>query len=301
MSGDFIPLGRQSPEQIRAKLQEIDGANDAVGVGLEQLESAQRPWLNTQHQYGYIAPFTPGVQRYHPITSASNMPAATALKGRRINIHLAYLRVYQYPTPWFNLGHNVHTILFTFEARNQVERGQEEPVAFNQLYKAHAGQDAAVTGQPVFIGLTVGANGGGFACRTVNVSNSTDEEFVAIFNSEAVTAGLNLLTTAQPALAPLTTLARGLCVSLASRTKNVPVQEVNLGLDFDTGALGVRLAVGSYVVAQTAKPDDIEWSEWAYDAEIGTVMRHPHSLAPGEEPFPLPHNAFVFRVSPYTE
>jgi hypothetical protein len=218
MSGDFIPLGLQSPEQIPAKLQEIEGANEAVGVNLEKLESAQRPWLNTQHQYGYIAPFTPCAQRYYPITSASNMPAANALKGQRINIRLDYLRVYQYPTPWFNLGHSVHTILFTFEARNQVERGKEEPVAFSQLYKARAGQDAAVTGQPVFIGLTVGANGVGF--------------------SEAVTAGLNLLTTAQPALAPLTALARGLCVSLASRTKNVPVQEVNLGLDFDTGATG---------------------------------------------------------------
>ena len=108
-----------------------------------------------------------------------------------------------------NLGDNVHTILFTFEAHNQVEKGKEEPVAFNQLYKARVGQDAAVTGQPVFIGLTVGVNGVGFVCRTVNVSNSTDEEFVAIFNSETVTAGLSLLTTAQPALGPLTTLARG--------------------------------------------------------------------------------------------
>jgi hypothetical protein len=301
MSDGFIPLGRQSPEQIQAKLQEIEGANEAAGVDLEQLESAQRPWLNTQHQYGYIAPFTPGAQRYYPITSANNMPAADSLKGKRINIRLDYLRVYQYPTPLFNLGHSVHTILFTFEARNQVEQGRAEPVAFNQLYKAHAGQDAAVTGQPVFIGLTVGANGVGFVCRTVNVSNSTDEAFVAIFNSEAVTAGLNLLTTAQPALGPLTTLARGLCVSLASHTKNVPVQEVNLGLDFETGALGARLAVGSYVVAQTARPGEIVWSEWAYDADTGTIMRDPHSLAQGEAPYPLPHNAFVFRISPYTE
>jgi hypothetical protein len=135
----------------------------------------------------------------------------------------------------------------------------------------------------------------------VNVSNSTDEEFVKIFNSDTMTAGLNLLTTAQPALGPLTTLARGLCVSLASHNKNVPVQEVKLGLDFENGATGARLAVGSYVVAQTERPDDIVWSEWAFDAEIGAVMRHPQFLAQGEEPYPLPHNAFVFRVSRYTE
>jgi len=301
MSSDFVPLGLQSPEQIRAKLQEIEGTTEAVSFGLEKLESAQRPWLNTQHQYGYIAPFAPGAQRYHPIQSASNMSADGALKGQRINIRLDHLRVYQYPTPLFNLGHSVHTILFTFEACNQVEKVKEESVAFNQLYKAHAGQDAAVIGQPVFIGLTVGANGVGFVCRTVNVSNSTDEEFVKIFNSETVTKGLNLLTTVQPALGPLTTLARGLCVSLASHNQNVPVQEVKLGLDFETGALGVRLAVGSYIVVQTAQPDDIVWSEWAYDAETGTIMRDPSSLAQGEKPYPLPHNAFVFRVSRYTE
>jgi hypothetical protein len=205
MSSDFIPLGLQPSEQIRAKLQEIEDSPEAVSVDLEKLESAQRPWLNTQHQYGYIAPFTPGAQRYYPITSASNMPPPTpadSLRGQRINIRLDHLRVYRYPRPWFNLGHNVHTILFTFEARNQVEKGKEESVAFSQLYKAHAGQDAAVAGQPVFIGLTVGANGVGFVCRTVNVSNSTDEAFLNILNSETVTQGLNLLTTAQPALRP---------------------------------------------------------------------------------------------------
>ncbi len=300
MSDGFIPLGMQSPEQIQAKLQEIEGTPEAGVLGLEGQESARRPWLNTQHQYGFIAPFTPGTQRYYPITSATNMSATESLKGQRINIRLGYLRVYQYPTPLFNLGHSIHSILFTFEARNQVDEDKQEPVAFNQIYKARAGQDAAVTGQPVFTGLTVGANGVGFVCRTVNVANSTDEAFVDIFNSEAVTAGLNLLTTAQPALAPLTTLARGLCVSLASHSKNVPVQEVSLGLDFETGAIGARLAVGSYVVAQTAHPDDIVWSEWAYDAETGTIMRDPQSLAQGEKSYPLPYNAFVFRISRYS-
>ncbi len=299
MSNDFIPLGMQSPEQIQAKLQEIQGSAQAVSFGLES--AASHPWLNTQHQYGYIAPFTPGAQRYHPITSASNMSADDKLKGQRVNIRLDYLRVYQYPTSLFNRRHNVHTILFTFEARNQVQDGRQEPVAFNQLYTARAGQHAAVSGQPVFIGLTAGVNGLSFVCRTVNVSNSTDEEFVDIFNSDTMTAGLNLLTTAQPALGPLSTLARGLCVSLASHNKNVPVQEVKLGLDFETGATGARLAVGSYVVAQTERPGDIVWNEWAFDAEIGTVMRHPQSLAQGEESYPLPHNAFVFRVSHYVE
>ena len=154
-------------------------------------------------------------------------------------------------------------------------------------------------GDPVFIGLTVGANGVGFTCRTVNVSNSSDEKLVGFMDSQSVSAGLSLLTTAQPALGPLTALARGLCSSLVAQNRNEPVQEVRLGLDFETGALGARLAVGSYVVAQTAGPSDIVWGEWKYDVETGTIMRDPGSLAEGEEPYPLPHNAIVFRISRY--
>ena len=74
------------------------------------------------------------------ITSASNVRATDSLEGQRINIRLDYLRVYQYPTPLFNLRDNIQTILFDFEARNQVEQGKEEPVAFNQLYKARSGK-----------------------------------------------------------------------------------------------------------------------------------------------------------------
>ena len=34
-------------------------------------------------------------------------------------------------------------------------------------------------------------------------------------------------------------------------------------------------------------------------AFTGTVMRHPDHLAAGERSYPLPYNAFVFRVSRY--
>lgn len=300
MNDKFVPLGLQSPEQIAAKLEEFEEDKlEAAELGLESAN--RRAWLNTQHQYGFIPRFIPGEKRYHPIKSASNMAADDGLKGKRLNIRLDYLRVYQYPGSIFPWVDNVHTILFSFEARNQVENGKEEAVAFNQQYRARSGHDASVLGQPIFVGLTVGANGVGFTCRTVNVSNSADEELVTILNADSVTAGLNLLTTAQPALAPLTSMARGLAVTLAGNRKNVPVQEVHLGLDFETGALGARLAVGSYIVAQTPKPDAISWDEWVYDAEIGTVMSHPAGLAQGEKPYPLPYNAFVFRVSPYVE
>ncbi len=116
-------------------------------------------------------------------------------------------------------------------------------------------------------------------------------------NSEAGTLGLNLLTTAQPALAPFVGVARGLCTSLAKHSQNTPVQKFTLGLDFETGATGARLGIGSYVVAQVPRADEIAWSDWKFDAEAGTVVRA--SLAEGEEAYTLPYNAIVFRISDY--
>jgi hypothetical protein len=305
MSEEFTPLARQSPAEIAQKLREI-GDEEAALVYERRAERREevlesrfwppRPYLNSQHQIGFIPRFEPGAERFHPILAASNAPADLSLKNQRINIRLDYLRIYQYPAPLINLGANSHTILFTFEARNQLPEGSEA-VAFNQTYRARSGQETAVTGNPIFIGLSVGANGVVFACKTVNVSNSSDEKLVEAINSEAATLGLNLLTTVQPALAPFVGVARGLCNTLAVRRGNTAVQEITLGLDFETGAVGVRLAVGSYVAVQVERANEIVWSDWRFDADTGTIVRT--NLAEGEEPYALPYNAIVFRVSPY--
>ena len=305
MSDEFVPLGEQPPAEITQKLREM-GDEEAATAYEAYLESASaaeesffgppRAYLNTQHQYGFIPRFDPGAGRYQPIVAASSAPVDQALKNQRINIKLDYLRVYEYPQPLISLGDNIHTILFTFEARNQLP-GDSEAVAFNQTYHARSGQDVAVQGYPVFIGLGVGSEGVVFSCKTVNVGNSSDEKLVDAINSEAASAGLSLLTTAQPALAPFVGVAKGLAVSLASRSKNAGVQDIKLGLDFEEGATGARLAVGSYVVAQVERADDITWSDWSFDREKGTIVRT--NLAQGEDPYLLPFNAIVFRVSPY--
>jgi hypothetical protein len=305
MSDEFIPLARQSPAEVAQKLREIGDEEAALVYERRQEATAEvlesrfwppRPYLNSQHQIGFIPRFVPGTERFHPILAASNAPADLSLQNRRINIRLDYLRIHQYPGPLINLGANSHTILFTFEARNQLPAGSEA-VVFNQTYRARSGQDTAVTGNPIFIGLTVGANGVIFSCKTVNVGNSNDEKLVAAINSEAATLGLNLLTTAQPALAPFVGVARGLCRALAARRKNTPVQDIILGLDFESGATGVRLAVGSYVAVQVAQANEISWSDWRFDADTGVIVRT--NLAEGEAPYALPYNAIVFRVSPY--
>jgi len=304
MSEDFVPLGKQSPAEIAQKLREIGDEEAAVEyeayaesstAGLESIFNLPRPYLNTQHQYGFISRFEPGAGRFHPIVAASNAPADLALKNKRINIRLDYLRIYEYPQPLISLGSNIHTILFTFEARNQLVDGSEA-VAFNQTYRARSGQDVAVQGYPIFIGLGVGSDGVVFSCKTVNVGNSSDEKLVDAINSDAATLGLSLLSTAQPALAPFVGVTKGLSVSLASRSRNVSVQEIVLGLDFETGATGARLAVGSYVVAQVERANEIVWSDWGFDKETGTIVRT--KLAEGEDPYVLPYNAVVFRVSP---
>ncbi len=305
MAEEFKMLGELPPTEIAQKLREIGDDEAAEHYELQAARGAPsipegiftpRRWLDTQHQYGFIQPFEPGTARFHKIISATNMVPDTSLEKKRINIRLDWLRAYDYPPPLINLGDNIHTILFTFEARNQVEGGSE-PIAFNQTYYARSGQDVAVSGSPIFIGLTVGPNGIGFSCGTVNVGNSSDEKLITAITSQATATGLNLLTTAQPALAPFVSLAKELGVLLGKRWSNTPVQRFSLGLDFDKGALGARLAVGSYVVAQVRRANEIVWSDWSYDTETGTIVRT--NLAEGEDPYVFPYNAIVFRVSKY--
>jgi hypothetical protein len=307
MVEEFKMLGELPPAEIAQNLREI--GDDEAAEFYEQQAAAgihyipegiftPRRWLDTQHQYGFIPPFEPGTKRFHPIISATNKPPDNSLENQRINIRLDWLKVHEYPPALISFGDNIHTILFTFEARNQVEGGSE-PIAFNQTYRARTGQEAAVSGSPIFIGLTVGPNGISFSGETVNVGNSSDEKLISAMTSQATTTGLNLLTTAQPALAPFVSLAKELGILLGKRWRNTPVQKFWLGLDFDKGALGARLAVGSYVVAQVRRANEIIWSDWSYDMETGTIVRT--NLAEGEEPYTLPYNTVVFRVSKYRE
>lgn len=307
MSDEFVPLGKQSPDEIVNKLREIgddeaatdfEAYEESSRADLESLFGPPRAYLNTQHQYGFIPRFDPGAGRFQPIVAASSAPVDLALKNQRINIRLDYLRVYEYPKPLIGLRDNIHTILFAFEARNQLV-DDSEAVAFNQTYRARSKQDVAVQGYPIFIGLGVGSEGVVLSCKTVNVGNSSDEKLVDAINSDSATMGLNLLATAQPALAPFIGVAKGLTTSLALRSKNAGVQDIRLGLDFEVGATGARLAVGSYIVAQVSRANEITWSDWNFDRETGTIVRA--NLAEGEDPYLLPYNAIVFRISFYEE
>src|SRR6266436_5264218 len=302
MSEEFMVLGKQPYDVIAQRLHEIGDHEAAqyyearIGdlASLEEGGLWPRAWLNTDHQYGFFAPSQSGSKRLRQIIAAGEMEADLSLQNQRINVYLDWLHAYEYPPPLISFGDNIHTILFTFEARNQVKEG-EEHVALNQIYHARSGQDASVTGYPIFIGLNVGLQGIGFSCKTINVSNSNDKKLVDAINSQAMKLGLSLLTTAQPALTPFIRVAQGMTNALSQR--NVGVQGFDLGLDFNTGPSGARLAMGSYVVVQVPRSGELDWDDWGYDTRTQTIVRT--RLARGEKSHILPYNAIIFRVSKY--
>jgi len=305
-----MALGAQSYDVIASRLHEM-GDHEAAemyerlaqneDVSEEGLFTPPHEWLFTEYEYGFIKFFEAGSQKYHEIIPARNMPADLSLRNQQIDVHLDWLYAYAYPPSlgeWLGIDDdNVHTILFSFEAHNQHAHGHEH-VAFNQTYKAKSGQSSAVTGLPIFLNINVGTKGISFSCKTMNVSNSSDRMLVDAIGSPAMRQGLKLLTAIQPALAPFVGVATGLFESLKDKNmlnKNVVVHDFMLGLDFETGASGIRLAVGTYVVVQVPHPNTLTWSEWKYDAEHGTIVKT--NWAVGEKPHVLGHNALLFRVS----
>lgn len=330
MTDQFVPIGKRSPQVIAKYLRALGYEQNAalyearanppgkplnalsvsgglqvpnLLLGANGSQSPSDAWLNTEHQFGFIPPFIVGSGQFQPIVSASNMQADHTLSNKRINITIERIHVYAYPEPWISFGNNVHTIHFTFEAQNQVAdpgggAGVAEAAAFSRVYTARSGQDVGDFNTGIFIGLVVGANGVNFSCETINVSNSNDQAIVNGINSSVVTDGLNLLTTAQPVLAPFVGMVKGLTTSLIQSSDNTPVQKFRLGLDFDTGNLGARIAEGSYIATQVSQPGEINWSDWKFDTQSDTVVRPADPTGGGALTF-LPYNAIIFRVTKY--
>lgn len=247
-----------------------------------------KPWQYTARQIGYMAPREPGSAGAHPIHAVGTVSADDTLKNKRINVHLQRLRVYAYP------GSGMHYVMLTFKAQNQL-RNAPEPVGFNQTYRVQGGQQAGVLGYPIFIGLNVGALGVAFQAATINVKNESDERMLGFLNSAPFTTGLNLLSTAQPVLKPFTEMATGLANMVASRNKNVAVEEIYLGLDFTSVAMGARLAVGDYIVVQVPQEGAINWDDWQFDAAVGGIVS---KATPSSG---IPYNYFVFSITRYEE
>jgi len=296
---DLTVLGKLPPDEAAAKLREV-GESEAAA----KLESTptdvpksfggrwfwpfqDKPWQYTAHAFGYLAPAPPGNAQL-PILHAGNISADSSLKNSRIKITLDRLRVADYP------GGGTHRILFDFYAQNQVPNNVEH-LHFNSTYRVREGQQAAIIGYPVFIGLNVGTEGVAFKCFTVNVKNDDDESLLGFLESDVFKAGLKLVSTVQPAIAPLSGMAVALTKSIAGRNRNVPVQDFYMGLDFGNIPTGARLAEGAYLAVQI--PETLQtvwdWSEWVYNPNNGHVVNATDTKQL------IPYNYIVFGVSRY--
>ncbi len=295
-----LPLtGSLPPAEAAAKLREIgeDEIADALASAPKTIPetygllsrlgiSGNRAWLHTAHAIGYLAPAkSPGVG-LRPIRHAANITPDETLKDAQIKVTLDGLRVADYP------GRGMHHVWFDFAARNQTGQGSEQ-LHFNVTYRVAEGEQAAVLGRPIFTGLHVGGEGLFLQVATVNVANEDDEALLRFLEGDAFKAGLQLLTTAQPALAPFSALAVGLTEMIAKRTRNMPVQAIDLGLDFSQIAPRPRLAEGSYIAVQI--PEMLHtvwhWHEWGYDPDSGRIVS-------AQQPYLLiPYNYLVVSIS----
>ncbi|HEY9691104.1 MAG TPA: hypothetical protein V6D15_02820 [Oculatellaceae cyanobacterium] len=285
------------PELIVSKLQQMNdpdfsGEVEVKEKGVEDIlnifNSVQnQPWSHATHQFGYIAPRQQGSTEPQAIQYPGAIAADTTLKNNRINIRLDRLRIQKYP------GGGIHDVMVNFAARNQVADSQES-ISFSQTYRVQEGQSAGIIGYPIFIGLNVGSQGIAFECSTINVKNEADRALLTALESSPFQTGLKLLTTAQPALAPFTTLTLGIVKALARRSENVAVQKFYLGLDFEDAAMGMRLAEGNYIAVQVPSEDTLDWNKWIYRPDLGIIVhKADRSL--------LEYNYLVFRVSRYQE
>jgi len=299
---DLPVLAKMKPADMAAKLRELGEtkAGEAIeeelsgeGFGVISLRSVidrilgRRIWMGTSHRFGFL-PMSEQPSKQIAIHHAGAIKADKSLRNSPLKITLNQLRVADYP------GGGTHRILFDFSAKNHVAKVTEE-LHFNSTFRVKQGQQAAVVGYPIFLGLNVGADGVAFSCRTVNVKNDGDESFLKFLESDVARSGLQLASVAQPALAPFAKLALGITKSIAERNRNVSVQDFFMGLDFEGSTLGARLAQGDYIVVQV--PDDDEanwnWDDWIYDHQVGQIVKK----NAGKEL--IPYNYIVFGVSRY--
>jgi hypothetical protein len=277
---DIPVLGALDPSTAAVFLRQIGEDETAARLGdadQEDLRSVEegrqrvrwpfsdKPWQYTSHTFGFISPDSTGA-----IVFAGAAPADKTLRGAAVDITLDRLRVAEYP------GGSTHRVLFDFYARNRAGDADEH-LHYHVSLRARDGQEAAIIGYPLFVGLNVGDAGVALRCMTVNVMNEADEAFLGFLESDVFRSGLKLASFAQPAVVPLSEMVLGLTKAIAKRHRNVPVQEFYLGLDFSNVPTRARIAEGSYVAVQI--PDRLErvwdWAEWTYDNASGHIVsRH---------------------------
>jgi hypothetical protein len=307
---DFPSLAAMPPSVAAAKLRSV-GENDtadtlekaaaAVQPGTAQdfgvgdffglARSSNKPWLQSGTTIGYLSPGLASDDSI-PIISARRKEADATLKKTRVRITLDRFYVAKYP------GDGEHQIVLHFATQYQ-ESGnrQPEPIHFSTTCKALDGQIASVLDYPIFVGLPVGSEDLTIEYTTINVKNDDDEKILKMLNSDAFEgvfkAGILLVSTFQPMLAPFSALALGLAKYFFGREKNVNIGPFKIGFDFSTIPLHNHLAEGSYVVTQL--PEDLQrtwnWNDWAYRIDSGLIIKKADPLQR------IPYNYLIFSIT----
>jgi hypothetical protein len=296
---DDIPIiGKLPASQATCKLREVGETNSAEIIESTGNDNSQtyawthlcdKPWLHTAHTLGYLPPSLPNSHDLC-ICQASNIVPDQTLKNSRINVTLNGLRVASYP------GSGTHQILFDFYAQNQLLDTTED-LHFNSTYQVREGERAAILNYPIFVGLRLGNNGLNFKCFTVNVKNDEDKSYIQFLESDAFRTGLQLATIVQPAIKPLSEMAIGLTKMVAKRHNNIPVQDIQIGLDFSNNPMGARLAEGIYIAVQI--PETLtnvwDWRDWIYDTNKGQIVKT------YDRKQLIPYNYIAFGIHRYDE
>jgi hypothetical protein len=217
------------------------------------------------------------------VTDAGFITGDDTLKGKTIKVTLDRLRVADYP------GDGEHLVLFEFYAQHQVT-GLAEDLHFDQTYRAPEGQGAGVTGSPIFLGLKVTNEGVSFKFKTVNVSNEDDEKLLAFLNGDQFKNGLKLIDSINPLVPIVSGFATGIFKDIASKHKNVPVQDAEMGLDFSTVVTHAKLKEGSYIAIQ-GPPGPWDWSTWKFNRTSGEIV------STSDNTKMIPYNYIVFSIS----
>lgn len=265
---------------------DVQGASafmQGQAAGQHILDRSKKSFVPAGSVIGFIPAGSAGPRC--AILGIGQLRADRSLIGQRIKISLDKFYVDEYP------GFGRHNILCEFSGRNQVA-GEAEPLKFALRFQADDHDGASIMGVPIFLGLTVGADGIAFEGATVNVSSNKDEALLGALQSPSFQSGLNLLTVSQPALKPFTNLAEAVVKNVLARSANKAVHKFSLGLDFSANVTSARLLLGSYIVVQTNRGDRWSWDEleWNTDAQLLRYRDHERMVD---------FNYMVFGVSPF--
>lgn len=227
-------IGYLSDAELADYLEEIGDEEAALalrdtgarGQGFARMRGAA--YAYTAHVYGFIPEGDPTTDRI-PVMPAASVEADGSLVAHRIKVTLDAFRVQEYP------GLGTHTVLFDFQGRDQAGEERQD-LQFASVLTANDRDNSAVSGVPIFTGLTVPPDGLSFKARTITIRSAGDETILNVLQSAAFKDGLKLLGHIQPALPQLVGLAGGITENLAKRRRNKVVQTFDLGLDFGKDA-----------------------------------------------------------------